>query len=304
MVLWVQAGRSTSTSTSSDAGTRRCSGSPRPLGQRPDRRRLHGSPLQAQRAFIVASRGQEAEARSELETALETLDSNRDVQFQATLLNNGIAICSILGDFARCRELLERLLLVKDVGRFAHFAPPFAADFTAAVARCGYGERYLAEYADASPHRRLEASRLMWAGRPAEAAEIYASGSPQEEAAARLLAAEQLAAEGGRRKRRRSSSAALPSSGRSAPTRSCARRRPCSPQRPSSQCELPQRRNVVVSPPRARQSAMPPSSTGRASRPAACSTLAAIAARGPLSQIVTIGRPPQRPFSAACRAVR
>ncbi|MFZ0343003.1 MAG: AAA family ATPase [Gaiellaceae bacterium] len=152
--------------------------------------------LQAQRAFIVASRGQEAEARSELETALETLDSNRDVQFQATLLNNGIAICSILGDFARCRELLERLLLVKDVGRFAHFAPPFAADFTAAVARCGYGERYLAEYADASPHRRLEASRLMWAGRPAEAAEIYASGSPQEEAAARLLAAEQLAAEG------------------------------------------------------------------------------------------------------------
>ena len=36
----------------------------------------------------------------------------------------------------------------------------------------------------------------MWAGRPAEAAEIYASGSPQEEAAARLLAAEQLAAEG------------------------------------------------------------------------------------------------------------
>ena len=38
---------------------------------------------------------------------------------------------------------------------------------------------------------------------------------------------------------------------------------------------------------------MPPSSTGRASSPAACSTLAAIAARAPLSQIVTIGRSPQ-----------
>ena len=47
---------------------------------------------------------------------------------------------------------------------------------------------------------------------------------------------------------------------------------------------------------------MPPSITGRASRPAACSTLAAIAARGPLSQIVTIGRSSQSPFSAAWRA--
>jgi class 3 adenylate cyclase len=153
--------------------------------------------MHAQRAFIVASRGQEAEARSELETALASLNSNRDLQFQATLLNNAVAICSMLGDFTHGRELLERLLLVdRDAGRFARFAPPFAADFTAAVTRCGYGERYLAAFAAAIPHRRLEACRLMWDGRAVEAAEIYASSSPQEEAAARLLAAEQLAAEG------------------------------------------------------------------------------------------------------------
>jgi hypothetical protein len=42
----------------------------------------------------------------------------------------------------------------------------------------------------------------------------------------------------------------------------------------------------------------------RVERPAACSTLAAIAARGPLSQMVTIGRSSQRPFLAAWRAVR
>jgi hypothetical protein len=66
----------------------------------------------------------------------------------------------------------------------------------------------------------------------------------------------------------------------------------------------PQRRNVASSPPRARHRSIPPSRTGRASSPAACKTLAATAARAPLSQIVTSGRPPQRPFSAARRAFR
>ena len=66
----------------------------------------------------------------------------------------------------------------------------------------------------------------------------------------------------------------------------------------------PQRRKDVVSPPLARQSATPPSRTGRAFTPAACSTLAATAARGPDSQIVTTGRPLRRPASAAARAVR
>src|SRR5436190_997909 len=47
---------------------------------------------------------------------------------------------------------------------------------------------------------------------------------------------------------------------------------------------------------------MPPSSTGRALSPAAWSTLAATAARGPDSQIVTSGRPLSSPASAAARA--
>src|SRR5205814_6233929 len=53
----------------------------------------------------------------------------------------------------------------------------------------------------------------------------------------------------------------------------------------------PQRRNWTVWFPRARHSRRPPVSTGRASTPAAASTLAAIAAREPVSQIVTTGRP-------------
>ncbi|MGH3053499.1 MAG: ATP-binding protein, partial [Gaiellaceae bacterium] len=153
--------------------------------------------LHTQRAFIFASRGEEAEARSELETVLAKLESNPDIQFQAGLLNNSVAAYAILGDFSRASELLERLLLIEGgVGIRSGFAPPFQADFAAAVVRCGYGERYAAVVAEASTHRRLEAARLMWTGRAVEAAEIYASAGPQEEAAARLLAAEQLAAEG------------------------------------------------------------------------------------------------------------
>jgi hypothetical protein len=128
---------------------------------------------------------------------LAPLDSNRDVQFQAGLLNSAVSALALVGDLTRASELLERLLVIdEDVGGRAHFAPPFYADFTAAVARCGFGGRYLAAFADASSHPRLEAGRLMWSGRAAEAAEIYAAASPQEEAAARVLAAEQLAEQG------------------------------------------------------------------------------------------------------------
>ena len=52
----------------------------------------------------------------------------------------------------------------------------------------------------------------------------------------------------------------------------------------------PQRRNSTTCPPRAAQPVMPPSSTGRASMPCAARIEAAIAARAPLSQIVTTGR--------------
>jgi class 3 adenylate cyclase len=153
--------------------------------------------LHSHRAFIAASRGFEAEARSEMEAVLATLDSNSDIQFQAGLLNNAVAAFSLLGDFSRASELLERLLVIdEDVGVRRGFAPPMSVDFVAGVARCGCGGRYLAAFAEARPHRRLEAARFMWAGRAVDAAEIYASAGPQEEAAARLLAAEQLAAEG------------------------------------------------------------------------------------------------------------
>jgi class 3 adenylate cyclase len=166
-----------------------------------DSERIGGSyldnSLHASRACILAARGQEPQARSEVESVLAMLDSNRDVQFQAGSLNSSVTVFGILGDFARASDLLEQLLAIDgDVGARSRFAPPFFADFAAAVARCGYGERYRAAFVDANLHKRLEAARLMWTGRAVEAAEIYASGSPQEEAAARLLAAEQLVAEG------------------------------------------------------------------------------------------------------------
>jgi class 3 adenylate cyclase len=153
--------------------------------------------LRANRAFILASRGSEATARAEIEAVLEAVDTNRDVQFQALALNGAASAFGILRDFAGASAALERLRLIDaDIGRRARFAPTFQADFTAAVARAGYGDQYLDAFAEAHPHPRLEAARLMWTGRAAEAAEIYASASPQEEAAARVLAAEQLAEQG------------------------------------------------------------------------------------------------------------
>src|SRR4051794_6454463 len=64
--------------------------------------------------------------------------------------------------------------------------------------------------------------------------------------------------------------------------------------------QLPQRRNSTVWP---GQLETPPSSTGRASTPAAARTLAAIAARGPVLQIVTTGLLPStlRPIARRTR---
>jgi class 3 adenylate cyclase len=156
------------------------------------------SNFRSTRALIHASRGREAEARSEIEAVLATLESNRDLQFQATVLIGATSAYALLEEFARGSEMLERLVEVidADIGRQANFAPPWQADFAAAVVRCGFGERFLRRFAGANPHARLEASRLMWSGRALEAAEIYAAASPEEEAAARLLAAEQLADQG------------------------------------------------------------------------------------------------------------
>ena len=159
--------------------------------------RLGGSYMadtyRTQRAIVLAERGRDAEARVDAEAALAMVDSNRDVQFQASLLVGVAPVLEILGERERAQESLERVLTV---GGTERFAPPYTADFVVAVARCGYGERFLERFAEARPHRRLEAARLAWQGRAVEAAELYAESCPQEEAAARLLAAEQLTAAG------------------------------------------------------------------------------------------------------------
>src|SRR5215212_3264434 len=55
-------------------------------------------------------------------------------------------------------------------------------------------------------------------------------------------------------------------------------------------CQEPQRRNSTIRPPRSPHVLTPPSTTGRASTPFAVRIEAAIAARAPLSQMVTTGR--------------
>ena len=148
-----------------------------------------------QRAMVLAARGRAAAARAALAPALESLESNRDVQFQASLLMFVAPVVALLGERDEARELLDRFLTVGQT-RFVRFAPPFDADFVVAVARCGYSERFLSRFEQALPHRRLEAARRVWEDRAVEAIELFALSCPQEEAAVRLLAAEQLAARG------------------------------------------------------------------------------------------------------------
>jgi class 3 adenylate cyclase/tetratricopeptide (TPR) repeat protein len=149
-----------------------------------------------ERAEILAARGRASEAHSELERVMAVLDTNRDIQFQASLLHFSAPVYLLLGDLDRARELIERLLTVDPREARGDFAPPFTAGTAVAIAKCGLADRFLARYANARGHRRLEAARLVWTGRAAEAAELYADAAPQEEATARLFAAEQLAAAG------------------------------------------------------------------------------------------------------------
>jgi hypothetical protein len=148
------------------------------------------------RAMILASRGHEADARADLEPAVAALETNRDIQFQGSLLHSAIPVFDILDDRERAAELCERLAGIDPRNGHRRFAPPIFAETVVAIARCGYADRFVARFAAARPHRRLEAARLIWAGRAIEAAEIYAAASPLEEALARLFGAEQLAAAG------------------------------------------------------------------------------------------------------------
>ena len=164
-VIWIQTAVVNEFFYKSAAGTRPAAHRGSSRRQRADRGHLPGAPAPSRSGFHPRVPRRRAEARSEIETALAMLDvsRNRDVQFQAYTLNSATSAFAILGDFRRASELLERLIVIdEDVGGRAHFAPPFHADFTAAVARCGFGERYLAAFADASSHPRLEAGRLMW----------------------------------------------------------------------------------------------------------------------------------------------
>lgn len=147
------------------------------------------------RAVILASRGDERQAVTDVEAALARVDDTADIQFQARILSEGALVHALLGDIPRARELLARLRNV--VGQVSpRFAPPFTADIVAMFARCGYADEWLARFADSVVTPRLTAARLVWQGRAAEAADIYAAAAPEEEACARLLAAEQLAAQG------------------------------------------------------------------------------------------------------------
>ena len=163
-----------------------------------DVERTGGSYMQSnfyvERATILAARGRDAEARADLDVVVASIETNRDIQFRAALLTAAAPVYDVLGDRARVAELLDRLLQIAPPART--FAPPFSAEVAVAIARHGYADRFLERFAQARPHRRLEAARLVWTSRAVDAVEIYADGSPWEEATVRLLAAEQLRAAG------------------------------------------------------------------------------------------------------------
>jgi hypothetical protein len=147
------------------------------------------SNFHAERAIVLAARGRDAEARADLDAVISALETNSEIQFQASLLVAAAPAFDILGDGVRAAEMLERLIEFQPPSRT--FAPPLFAEAAVAIARHGYAERFLERFAEARPHRRLEAARLVWTGRAVEAAEIYAGASIFEEATARVFAAEQ-----------------------------------------------------------------------------------------------------------------
>jgi len=148
-----------------------------------------------QRAVMLAARGDETGARTDLEAALARVGDTADTQFQAPILADGAYVCLLLGDVSRATKLVAQL---DDVRRALdpRYSPPFTADAVTLVAGCGYAETWLERFADSVVTPRLTAARLAWSGRAAEATDLYAAAAPQEEAAARLLAAEQLAGQG------------------------------------------------------------------------------------------------------------
>jgi len=142
------------------------------------------------RAGILAARGDER-AESDLEHALGQLDVTKDAQVQIPTLLGGARVSLLLGDRQRAAELLDRAAPIARA--FAHRAPVIPAEIVATIVRVDRTAVWEDIFADAAPTRRIEALRLVLAGRTVEAAEMYARiGGPSEEAVVRLLAAQQL----------------------------------------------------------------------------------------------------------------
>ena len=128
-----------------------------------------------------------------------------------------------------------------------------------------------------------EAARRVISDDLAGAADVYAEiGSVPDEAYTRLRAAEELVRAGDRAEADRQLRLALPVFAELGAAAWTAEAEKLLARQPE-----PQRRKLVTVLPRACQSGMPPSRSGRASIPCAARTLAATPARAPLSQTVT-----------------
>ena len=149
------------------------------------------------RGSVLAARGDVAGAARDLERSLDGIEAVTDVQSVVPSYVGAATICVLLGDVRRAAGLLERALPI--ARRSPHRAPTITGEAATTIAYAGRGAEWLAHFETLAPTRRVEAARLVFAGRTVEAAEAYARfAGPAEEAPVRLLAARQLA-EAGRR---------------------------------------------------------------------------------------------------------
>ena len=149
------------------------------------------------RGSVLAARGEVAGAARDLERSLDGIEAVTDVQSVVPSYVGAATICVLLGDVRRAAGLLERALPI--ARRSPHRAPTITGEAATTIAYAGRGAEWLAHFETLAPTRRVEAARLVFAGRTVEAAEAYARfAGPAEEAPVRLLAARQLA-EAGRR---------------------------------------------------------------------------------------------------------
>jgi class 3 adenylate cyclase/tetratricopeptide (TPR) repeat protein len=149
------------------------------------------------RAAILASRGDLEGAGRDLDRVVAQFGVNTDSQVVVPSLLLAATVCLLLGAKERAVDFVDRALAVGAARQ--HRAPAIPADVVAAIVSTGRAAAWNEVLAPAADTRRVQAARLVFAGRTVEAAEMYARiAGPQEEAVTRLLAAEQLVAEGRR----------------------------------------------------------------------------------------------------------